>query len=209
MSNVKYVAHRGQSMNAPENTIPAFELAGRSGFWGIECDTYCTVDGRWVVHHDRTVERMTNGKGKIKHFLFKDIQNLKIDSGNGIADYKELKIPTLEEVLTICKTYGMHAFVEIEEYHRDQDLQTLVDLVEQQNMIENCSFICFDATNLRKVRSINKQVRLGYLIDKRPKLSDLQFVQSLGGGAFLDCKYTEITDAIMRKLKFRSGQSIH
>jgi glycerophosphoryl diester phosphodiesterase len=43
MSLVKYVAHRGQSMNAPENTIPAFELAGRSGFWGIECDTYCTV----------------------------------------------------------------------------------------------------------------------------------------------------------------------
>jgi glycerophosphoryl diester phosphodiesterase len=198
MSAVKYVAHRGQSMNAPENTIPAFELAGRSGFWGIECDTYCTVDGRWIVHHDRTVDRMTDGSGKTKDFSYKEIQNLNIATGNGIGRYPDLKIPALEDVLTVCKKYGMHAFVEIEEYHQDTDLQSLVDLVERNKMMEHCSFICFDAGNLRKVRNIHKQVTLGYLSRKRSNLSDIWFVQGLGK-AFLDYKYTETTIEDIRR----------
>jgi glycerophosphoryl diester phosphodiesterase len=200
MSFVKYVAHRGQSMNAPENTIPAFELAGRSGFWGIECDTYCTVDGRWIVHHDKTVDRMTDGSGKTKDFSFAEIQNLNIVSGNGIGSYPALKIPSLEELLAVCKKHGMHAFVEIEEYHRDTDLQTLVDLVESNNMMDHCTFICFNADDLRKVRNIHKDVTLGYLTDKRPNVSDLDFVQSLGR-AFLDYMYTVTTAEDIRRCK--------
>ena len=117
----KYVAHRGLSLHAPENTIPAFELAGKSGFWGIECDTYCTTNGRWIVHHDRTVDRMTNGTGRTKDFSYEEIRKLHIVAGNGIDAYSNLQIPTLEEVLSVCLSYGMHAFIEIEEYHQDRD----------------------------------------------------------------------------------------
>jgi glycerophosphoryl diester phosphodiesterase len=200
MSLVKYVAHRGQSMNAPENTIPAFELAGRSGFWGIECDTYCTVDGRWIVHHDKTVDRMTDGSGNTKDFTFAEIRNLNIISGNNIENYPALKIPTLEELLNVCKKYGMYAFVEIEEYHRDTDLQTLINLVENSGMMDHCRFICFNADILRKVRSIHKDVTLGYLKDKRPNVSDLEFVHGLGR-TFLDYMYTVTTTEDIRRCK--------
>lgn len=192
MTAPKYVAHRGYSMMAPENTIPSFELAGRSGFWGIECDTYCTVDGRWIVHHDRTVDRMTDGTGKAKDFTFEDIRNLKIDSGHNIADYPGLQVPTLEEVLEVCKKYDMHAFVEIEHYHTDADLESLLAILKNSGIFEKCCFICFNADDLRKMRKLNAEVPLGYLSAKRPTPEDFEIVKELGN-AFLDYCYNETT----------------
>lgn len=188
----KYVAHRGFSMRAPENTIAAFELAGQSGFWGIECDTYCTVDGRWIVHHDRTVDRMTNGSGKTKDFTFEEIRNLMITSGNGFNDFPAQRVPALEEVLSVCQTYSLHAFIEIEEYHEEAHLQTLVKLVEEAGMMDNCSFICFQAEDLKKVRKLHSTVPLGFLSDKSPCPQDLELVHNLGN-AFLDYEYKVLT----------------
>ncbi|MEK4118834.1 glycerophosphodiester phosphodiesterase family protein [Paenibacillus sp. FSL W8-0919] len=188
----KYVAHRGLSMFAPENTIAAFELAGKSGFWGIECDTYCTTDGRWVVHHDRTVDRMTNGTGRTKDFSFEEIRKLDIVAGNGIDDYNGLYIPTLEEVMSVCLFFGMHAFIEIEEYHQDGDLEVLVELVRTAGMADQSSFICFNADDLFKVRAIDETVALGFLSAKPPAAEDLQLISRLQP-AFLDYDYRTTT----------------
>jgi glycerophosphoryl diester phosphodiesterase len=192
MTEPKYVAHRGYSMMAPENTIPSFELAGVSGFWGIECDTYCTVDGRWIVHHDRTVDRMTDGTGKAKDFTFDDIRKLNIVSGSNIGNYPGLFVPTLEEVLEVCKKYNMQALVEIEHYHTDADLESLLGIIKNSGMFEQCCFICFNADDLRKMRKLNNDVTLGYLSAKRPSLEDIEFVKELGN-AFLDYSYEETT----------------
>lgn len=197
MNAVKYVAHRGLSLHAPENTLPAFELAGREGFWGIECDTYCTTDGRWIVHHDRTVDRMTDGTGRTKSFTFEAIRGLNIVSGHGIASHPGTRIPTLEEVLSVCHSYGMHAFVEIEEYHRDADLEELVALVERCGMTGQTSFICFNADDLKKVRSLHRDIPLGYLTAKPPTPSDLELVEQLRP-AFLDYDHRSTTPEDIR-----------
>ena len=55
------ISHRGLSGEAPENTIPAFELAGQANVWGIETDVYEIADGTFVCFHDTTVDRMTDG----------------------------------------------------------------------------------------------------------------------------------------------------
>ncbi|WP_309119740.1 glycerophosphodiester phosphodiesterase family protein [Paenibacillus sp.] len=197
MPTTKYVAHRGFSMRAPENTTAAFELAGRSGFWGIECDTYCTTDGHWIVHHDRTVDRMTNGSGKAKDHTFEEIRNLQIVAGHGIEAYSGLKIPTLEEVLYICKSYNMHAFIEIEEYHRDTDLNRLVRLVDECGMRGQSSFICFNADDLRKVRAIDNEVPLGFLSAKPPSPEDIELAKRLMP-MFLDYDYKVMTPDAVR-----------
>ncbi|GIP41238.1 glycerophosphoryl diester phosphodiesterase [Paenibacillus sp. J31TS4] len=199
MHKPKFVAHRGLSLHAPENTVASFELAGRSGFWGIECDTYCTTDGHWIVHHDRTVDRMTDGTGKTKDFAFDDIRKLNIVSGVDIEAYPGLRIPTLGEVLDICKKYGMHAFIEIEEYHHDDNLKELVRLVDRHGMLGNSSFICFDSGSLHKVRAINRQVPLGYLTDKAPSEADEALAERLKP-AFLDYDYRSIAPEDVRKL---------
>lgn len=191
-NKLKYVAHRGLSMHAPENTLAAFELAGKSGFWGIECDTYCTIDGRWIVHHDRTVDRMTNGTGRTKDFSFEEIRKLDIIAGNGIDEYTGLYIPTLEEVLSVCLSYGMHAFIEIEEYHQERDLDVLVELVRSAGMVGQSSFICFNADDLMKVRAIDETVPLGYLSAKPPSAADLKLINRLRP-AFLDYDYRTTT----------------
>lgn len=192
MPKPKYVAHRGFSMQAPENTLPAFELAGRAGFWGIECDTYCTTDGRWIIHHDRTVDRMTNGSGKAKDHTFEEIRRLSIASGNNIEAYPGLRVPTLEEVLAVVRSHGMHAFVEIEEYHRDADLDTLVRTVRACGMLEQTCFICFNADDLKKVRAINRDVPLGFLSANPPCEADLRLMGQLAP-AFLDYDYQVTT----------------
>ena len=64
MTTPKVFAHRGASAYAPENTLPAFELAARQGADGIELDVHLSKDGELVVIHDETLDRTTNGHGR-------------------------------------------------------------------------------------------------------------------------------------------------
>ena len=61
----RFVAHRGYSAAAPENTALAFELAGKAAFWGIETDISETYDNEFVCMHDDTIDRMTDGEGAV------------------------------------------------------------------------------------------------------------------------------------------------
>lgn len=185
-------------MNAPENTLAAFELAGQSGFWGIECDTYCTVDGRWFVHHDKTIDRMTDGTGNAKDFTYEEISRLAIVSGNGRESFPPQKVPALEEVLEVCQKYGLHAFIEIELYHHEKDLKTLLQLVEDSGIMQQCAFICFNADDLRAVRNLNQMIPLGFLSDKPPVPEDVELIKELGN-AFLDYDYKILTPEVVRQ----------
>ena len=70
---IRMIAHRGLSSLAPENTLPAYELAGKYGYYGAECDIHETKDGEFVLLHDDTLERMTNGSGKPEHYLLDEL----------------------------------------------------------------------------------------------------------------------------------------
>lgn len=189
---VKFVAHRGYSMKAPENTLPAFELAGQAGFWGIELDTYCTADGHWIVHHDRTLNRMTNGRGAVHKRTFAEIKQLHIRAGAEIEKYQDLKIPSLEEVLEISSRHGMHAFVEVKGFHSDEDLRRLVQIIRDKQGEDRCSVIDFEADHLQKIRALTAQLTLGYLKDKKPLASDISFLRDLGN-TFMNCNHAHMT----------------
>ena len=103
----KIIGHRGASAYAPENTLPSIEKASELGFFGVECDVEITKDGYFVISHDDTVDRMTNGTGLISSLTLAEIKALTIDSGNNISNYPNLTIPTLEEWVAHCKKYGL------------------------------------------------------------------------------------------------------
>lgn len=105
--------HRGFMSQAPENTIPAFTLAGQSGAWGIETDVWETADGYFVISHDDDVSRMTDGTGKISEMTYAQTQECTIDAGSNIEQYPNQKMPLLEDYLKICRRYGCVACVEI------------------------------------------------------------------------------------------------
>jgi glycerophosphoryl diester phosphodiesterase len=73
-------AHRGASAYAPENTLAAFELALRQGADAIELDAKLTRDGHIVVIHDQTVDRTTEGRGRVKDMTLAELR--KLDAGS-------------------------------------------------------------------------------------------------------------------------------
>lgn len=59
------IAHRGANKFAPENSIPAIDIAGKMGYWGVELDVCSSSDGVLYLLHDPTLNRTTNGRGPI------------------------------------------------------------------------------------------------------------------------------------------------
>ena len=81
---VRMIAHQGYSAVAPGNTLPAYEAAGKSDFWGAECDIQRTKDGVWILMHNDTVDAMTDGTGEISELTYAEIMEFNVDSGNNI-----------------------------------------------------------------------------------------------------------------------------
>ncbi|MFQ6113109.1 MAG: glycerophosphodiester phosphodiesterase [bacterium] len=96
---VKVVGHRGNVKFTPENTIPGFEIAIEYGADLIEMDVRETKDGELVIIHDETVDRTTNGTGKVSELTLKEIKEL--DAGSWFSPkFKGVRIPTLKEALS-------------------------------------------------------------------------------------------------------------
>ena len=90
-------AHRGAMETHPENTIPAFLAAVEAGAQMIEFDVWLTKDNQMVVIHDETVDRTTNGKGKVSELTLAEIK--KLDAGSWkSSDFAGVTVPTLQEV---------------------------------------------------------------------------------------------------------------
>ena len=88
------VAHRGSRINRPENTLAAFEEAVRVGADGIELDIHLSKDGEVVVIHDETVDRTTDGCGRISQMTVADLRELDAGAWFDVA-FAGQKIPTL------------------------------------------------------------------------------------------------------------------
>lgn len=90
MSAPLKIGHRGASGSAPENTFAAFDLALAQGAGGLEFDIQISSDGVPVVIHDDTLERTTDGKGRVCDFTFEQLQKLDAGRGEKIPAYGEL-----------------------------------------------------------------------------------------------------------------------
>lgn len=95
-----FCAHRGAMSTHPENTIPAFEEAIRLGAAMIEFDVQFTRDGALVLMHDDSVDRTTDGKGKVTDLTLAEIRGL--DAGvRKDPRFAGTRIPNLEEALAV------------------------------------------------------------------------------------------------------------
>lgn len=94
-------AHRGDWRNAPENSLQAIDFAIKKGVDIIEIDAKITSDGQIIVMHDKTVDRTTNGKGKVEDLTLEQIKKLKLRAGTGVVTIHE--VPTLEEAMLMAK----------------------------------------------------------------------------------------------------------
>lgn len=147
------VAHRGYSAAAPENTLSAFRLAGEKGYYGCEFDIHPTKDKVWVVMHNDTVDKMTNGSGKISDLTYDEISALKIDSGNGLENYPNEKVPTLEEALDVCREYSIRPVIEIKGGN-ENDIASLAEYLNSRDDKDSFILISFTWEILAPLRKL-------------------------------------------------------
>ena len=140
-------AHRGDSYNYYENTMTAFKMAYDAGADMIETDIHLTKDGYLVLIHDDTVDRTTNGHGRVCDMTLAELREL-----NAADKSCNEKIPTLEELLAWAQPLDITFNLEIKEYNLENNRERCekcvdgtLELVEKYGLEERIIINSFDA----------------------------------------------------------------
>ena len=166
LSNINYkvkaVNHRGYSAGAPENTLAAYRLSAKNKFEYVECDISFTSDGVAVLLHDDTIDRTSNGTGKISNMTLAEARNY--DYGSWFSsEYSGEKIPTAEEFIALCRKLSLHPYIELKSGTEAQ-INSLVNIVKKYGMLRNVTWISFNATTLDYVKAVDPVARLGFIV---------------------------------------------
>ena len=95
------VSHRADWRNAPENSLQGIQNCIDMGVDMVEIDLKRTKDGHLVVMHDKTINRTMSGKGLVEDYTLAELKAMRLK--NGVACKTRHQIPTLEEVMLLCK----------------------------------------------------------------------------------------------------------
>ncbi len=157
------IAHRGDSRNAPENTLAAFELAIHKGAPAIELDAKLTADGEVVVMHDATVDRTTDGHGAVSILSLAEIRRL--DAGSKFsADFAGEHVPTLAEVFETAAPKAM-IDIELSDYaHVFNGLTArVVDLIHHHGVEKRVFFTSFHPAFILQARRLAPEIPAGLI----------------------------------------------
>ncbi len=160
---ITITSHRGYSDEAPENTVPALELAIDSLADFAEIDVRQTKDGEIILLHDANLYRTTGKNEYVWNMDYADI--LKLDAGSGFArKYAGTKIPSLKEVLELCKG-KINLNIEIKEGRKDSDfVKNIMELVDEMDMDEQCMFSSTSYKYLKEIKKYNMDIYTGYIV---------------------------------------------
>ena len=157
--------------HAPENTLAAFEKAIEFGTYRIECDVRRTRDGHLVLLHDATLERTTNGVGRVGDHTLDELRTLRAGGTE--------PIPTLAEALA-CARGRTKLLIELKE--GDEDVApNATRLIADAGMTSDCTVSSFDENNLRRVRQHDPDLATAYFFtEPRPDFAPQAVVDRLG-----------------------------
>ncbi len=181
-------AHRGASEYAPENTMVSFDLGIKMEANGIETDVQRTLDGEMVLFHNRTLDGRCNGTGKIADYTLAQLKEMDFGSWKD-AKYAGEKIVTLEEFAE--KYFHLDLTFAIELKESDCEEKTL-EIVKRYNAMDKVYISSFHFEFLEKMRSLDKDIRLSWLVFDPINKNNCDRLLSIGGTQI--CPQTEITE---------------
>ncbi len=136
-------AHRADYVYAPENSIPALKNAIYFGADLIETDVRLTKDGHVVMMHDYTVDRMTNGTGRVSDLTLAEIKNLYLKTNWGGST--QFRVPTLEEFIQVAKgkayLYLDKAGYDLPEHEKGHLVKELLKILRENDALEEAIFV--------------------------------------------------------------------
>lgn len=166
------IAHRGANRFAPQNTLHAFKKAVELNSDGVETDVHVTKDGHLVLCHNGTVDKTSNGKGKISDMSLRDLRNFDFGSWFG-SKFKNTPIPTLDEFLQSVENTALSVLdIELKQ-QKDDNLdfvEKVIAKVRDYGLESKLFISSFDYKILEKVKQIDSKIQTGYLY---PAMGDI------------------------------------
>ncbi len=185
-------AHRGASEYAPENTFSAFYLGLLQGANGIETDVQKTVDGELVLFHDDSVDRVSDGSGRLGDYTLEQLRSLKI-YGNSTGAFYD-RIVTLGEFLERFASYDISFAIELKGADVEED--TLA-AVKKFDIMDKTTFTSFEYDYIKKIKELAPTARVGLLTSSTDDtvIKDLLDI----GAEEIAPKAANVTEELMKK----------
>lgn len=173
-------AHRGDNVNAPENTMPAFELAASENLKWIELDVHQTSDGIIICNHDQTIKRVTGRNLSIHDHTYKELSEYEFGEWMP-GDYDDVYIATLEEALILAKENDMNVQVELKGHPADVNFEeNVLKIINETDMRDNVMIISQDASRLERVAELDPEITKGYcMFLAMGELDDIEYTDNI------------------------------
>ncbi|MBS9461074.1 glycerophosphodiester phosphodiesterase family protein [Flagellimonas sp. 389] len=187
------VSHRGDWRYAPENSLPAIQRCIDLGVDIVEIDVRLTKDGHLVAMHDTTVDRTTNGKGKVSDLTLNEIKTLRLKNACGVRGSK-IQVPTLGEIMNLTKDRIMVNLDKVE----GETVKEAYEILKKTGTIEQAIFKGRETVQVMKKKYgslMDSIIYMPILIDNTQNPS--QFVQD----------YNEILSPVAYEVTFDSESS--
>lgn len=177
---VSIVAHRGASGHMPENTILSFDTALEMGSHVLEMDLQLTADNRVVVLHDATVDRTTDGSGRITELTLQQVQGLDAaynwEDPNGNTPFRGrgIRIPTLEQIL--IRYPGIPLLIELKTDSDVHIAERVSELIDEYQAHDRVMVASFDTGYLDAFRALQPDVPTNLGVQETRSLYILHFL---------------------------------
>lgn len=175
-SIIRGINHRGFSASTPENTLTAFLLSRLEGFTYVETDIRFTSDNVPVCIHDVSVNRTSNGHGLVSEFTLSQLKEMDFGSWKD-ARFKDTKIPTLEEFLSLCSQVGLKPYIELKAGNHQQ-VGVIISLVEKYGLRNDVVYISVSSGLLMSVLAYDSNAHVG-LVTSRITPNTIKIIEGL------------------------------
>lgn len=178
---MKLYAHRGVMARYPENTMSAFRAAVDAKADGIEADVHMTKDGELVLIHDETIDRTTDGHGQVASMRLSELRRVNA----GVPFDVEDRIPTLEELLDLCRGTSLRLNLEVKtDIERYPGIEErLMDAIGNQRLpVEQVVFSSFNHMTLNRLQKLAPEFERAVLL-AQPLYDLVAYCEKVGATA--------------------------
>lgn len=193
----RMIAHRGLSGLETENTAAAFVAAGNRSYFGIETDVHKTADGHFVVIHDENTHRVSGTSCQVEKTKLKKLRSLTLKNLGG-EPRADLKIPTLQEYIQICKRYQKAGVLELKARFSSKEIKQIVSIIQKEEYLEHIIFISFDLENLVLLRELLPKQPAQLLTSDAPSKKTIQQMQQYRLG--LNCNEKQLSKKLVEEM---------
>jgi len=156
------MAHRGNRVLCPENTLSAFLKAFEEGADILETDLHLSADGVFMCIHDATVDRTTNGKGAVNSLTLDELKQL--SASYGFKGFENERIPTLAETAGILPP-GVALALELktDRFLEEEVCRRLVAELRSSGILERSLMLSFSLPRLQAVKAVDPSIPIGWI----------------------------------------------